>query len=338
MLRAINNDTSGKIDTGQVVRTSAQQMLALASPPQRIRSELVMCLTEHTYQPKVDEPRSDWVAAVTAPALQSYAQRHGTDQIRTFATIGTGSGLDALAAVETVAPDKVFVTDLHKDVVAEAQANIVRNILPDTDVELVGASGDLASPLVGSDGPFDLIYENLPNIPLPAETSLDAGQTSSTFIAQEHTGRSPSHIQDSLLELHYQFLRQARALLADHGRVLCSIGARVPLEQIFETFAAAGYHAELVLYTWKLQSEADDVVGGYASAEQRGCGPFRYVPVDRLQDAFAGADASTEVHEAKAIEQSLLPHTVTSVEALGMLRTHQLGHTVAVIEASPLAA
>jgi methylase of polypeptide subunit release factors len=38
--------------------------------------------------------------------------------------IGTGAGLDALAAIEVLAPAQVLVTDLHYDVVAAAVRNI----------------------------------------------------------------------------------------------------------------------------------------------------------------------------------------------------------------------
>lgn len=135
--------------------------------PRRIRRRLSISLTEHSYLPKADDPRSDWVASVAYPAFLAIQQMDiGLSNIDCFATIGTGTGLDALAAIEVFGCREVVVTDMHEDVVNTAARNIAENILDNAPpVSIHALSGDLLMPLRQVPGRFDLIYENLPNIP-----------------------------------------------------------------------------------------------------------------------------------------------------------------------------
>jgi methylase of polypeptide subunit release factors len=109
----LHTDPSGG---GSVLTFPASTLLAEAMPLQRLRSTLHLHLTDHTYVPKVTLPRSDWVTAVALPAFLAYrAQYQGAGEGGTVGLIGTGAGLDALAAIEVLAPARVLVTDLHHD-------------------------------------------------------------------------------------------------------------------------------------------------------------------------------------------------------------------------------
>ena len=85
--------------------------------------------------------------------------------MKRFATIGTGSGTDVLAAIESF-PDLNFValTDLHPMVVEIARQNVLNGTQGSSPAVcrvaklIFAANGDLLQPLEGQ-APFDLIYE-----------------------------------------------------------------------------------------------------------------------------------------------------------------------------------
>ena len=96
-------------------------------------------------------------------SFQAY-QRGQLGKVQRFATIGTGSGTDMIAALETF-PHLEFgaMTDLHQSVVSAAN----RNVLAATDKSALSRSvaksihasaGDLPLPLKDQQA-FDLIYE-----------------------------------------------------------------------------------------------------------------------------------------------------------------------------------
>ncbi|WP_116248518.1 class I SAM-dependent methyltransferase [Nocardiopsis sp. FIRDI 009] len=296
---------------------------------ERISSSVTLRLSDHSYLPKVDEPRADWVASVAVPAFKALS-RMGFLAPR-FCTVGTGAGLDALAAVEILQARTVGFTDLHEDVLAYARGNIERNIISQ-DVELVGGVGDLLSPLSGSLSQLDLIYENLPNIPMVESEDLDEGQTSSTFI-EERSEEIPGFAEKNLVALHYLALQQAHPLLRVGGRVLSSIGARIPLSEILALSSAARYNGSILTYTWKVQSEPHEVVGGFARWERAGLGPFHFYPVSVLEDTFARMSPAAAGAQALQIEKELAPHQILATDALAMVeKGEKVGHTVAILD------
>ncbi|MCX4728676.1 class I SAM-dependent methyltransferase [Streptomyces sp. NPDC090052] len=297
--------------------------------PERIKSSIGLRLSDHSYLPKADEPRADWVASVAVPAFKTLA-RMGVLAPR-FCTIGTGAGLDALAAVEILQARSVGFTDLHEDVLAHARENIQSNLL-DQDVELIGGAGDILSPLAGKVSQVDVIYENLPNIPMAGSGDLADGQTSSTFIA-ERVEEIAGFAEKNLVTLHYLALQQAHPVLRVGGRVLSSIGARIPLSEILSLAGAAGYNGSILTYTWKIQSEPHEVVGGYAQWEKEGMGPFHFYPVSVLRDAFAGMSPAAAGAQALQMEKELSPYEISAVDALALVEKGQkVGHTVAILD------
>jgi drug/metabolite transporter (DMT)-like permease len=273
--------------------------------PHRIKRQLSIELTDHSYLPKADDPRSDWVASVAYPAFVAVQQMDiGLDKRTRFASIGTGAGIDALAAIEVFGCREVAVTDLHADVVSTAVQNISRNIASQShQISIKSGAGDLLSPVLGTCDNFDLIYENLPNIPLYQDGNLDIEQTSSTYI-DVRKEVLPEFISSNLLSLHYLALRQARGCLAKTGAVLSSIGGRIPLSAILNLAQESGYLGTILLYTWKIQSEPEEVIGGYAAWQKRGLGPFYFYPTAVLEEVFCSIDMVAAGDQALEIEQS----------------------------------
>ena len=321
---------------GSVLTFPASTLLAEAMPLQRLRPTLHLHLTDHTYVPKVTLPRSDWVSAVALPAFLAYRARYqGAGEGGTVGLIGTDAGLDALAAIEVLAPARVLVTDLHHDVVAEAVRNIQENLLEPRAVQVEGMVGSLGTPLLDGQKTVDVLYENLPNIPLPNGFDLFSSHHSSHFV-RASGGDIPTAVTRDLLELHFLFLCQALPLLNAGGRVLCAIGCRRPLASLLALPQQVGFDTQLLLYTWKIQADAQEMVQGYAAHQQHGGGPFHFYRVETLERVFGSCSLVTTADQALGLEQVLHAEAVDATEALQLLEADVLlGHTVAVIEASP---
>ncbi|NJL71413.1 MAG: class I SAM-dependent methyltransferase [Candidatus Competibacteraceae bacterium] len=298
--------------------------------PSRIRRDAAIKLSGRSYLPKIDDPRSDWVASVAVPAFLALAQTG--IEAQDFCSIGTGAGLDALAAIEILKARNVIITDLHDDVVSLARHNIINNTVSARELTVYTGVGDLLSPILDEHIKLDLLYENLPNIPISDGCNLKDGQTSSTFIAERREA-VPEFVRRYLIELHYVALKQAYPLLKPGGRALSSIGGRIPLEVIVQLGRELGYSSEILTFTWKKQSEPEEVIGGYAQWEKQGLGPFRFYPASVLAEIFGSMADVAAGAQAQEIERALYPFEMSASEALAALASREpIGHTVAVLE------
>jgi hypothetical protein len=57
--------------------------------------------------------------------------------------------------------------------------------------------------------------------------------------------------------------------------VLSTIGGRVPCDTILRLAEAAGFNGRIISLSWKIQSEPNEVINGYAEAEEKGLGSVR---------------------------------------------------------------
>lgn len=193
-------------------------------------------------------------------AFSKIAQRR--KDIRSFATIGCSSGADAFGAYYAFPKlETIILSDIDERAVALAQENVARNTV---NINLQALSGPLCTPLRNRDIHVDLIYENLPNIPDDADLS-PGYRRSSRFIVPE--GPADSVIDKYLLRSHADFLQQAHDVLPVGGIALCSIGGRVPYYIIMNIVKSHGYHCIDLVNGFKLQTELEEVLPGYAQAE-----------------------------------------------------------------------
>jgi hypothetical protein len=299
--------------------------------PERIPERLSIELSSHVYLPRVDDPESDWVARVAAPAFKQFRRQRGDLPIGSFCSIGTGSGLDVLAAVEILGATRVGLTDVHEDVVAAAAANVLRNHLPSHPLTIEAGHGDLLAPLRPFNARYDLIYENLPNVPLTGDGDIHAGRRSSTHLATR-TEVLPELIRNQMVDLHYLALVQAKDFLLPGGAVLSTLGGRVPLDVLLALGRLAGFNSSFLIYTWKVQADPEEVIRDHARKQKEGFGPFYFYRAATLQRVFASVDEATSGTNAIEIERSLLPERLDAAGAFEILqRGERIGHTVAVL-------
>ena len=310
------------------------QYLKLAQAPECLKETLNIQVTEHAFLPSADEILADWVATIATPAFKLIRARQGVQTA--FCSIGTGVGLDALAAIETLGATRIGITDVHDDVVAAAADNIRKNLKNPNGIVLEAGAGDLLKPLVrgGVSPRYDLIYENLPNIPVD-----DAGEVASARKSSGHIPPRqetvPALMRKNLLALHYVALLEARNFLEPGGAVLSLLGGRIPLEVFGELGRLAGYRSEILIYGWKIQTDPEEIIGGHLRQQEEGYGPYHFYRAARLAEVFEGVSLETSGAAAQAIERQLAPDALSPSEALdAWKRGEVIGHTVVALRST----
>ena len=306
--------------------------LALNGATKRIKDYLSIEVADHAYLPKTEDIKSDWVAYIAAPAFKLIREKLGHD-IDSFVSIGTGSGIDVLTGIELLGAKRVGFTDLQRSVVAAAAQN-VRNNLKSNDIEFEFGDGDLLQPLKNGKRNYDVIYENLPNVPLASNTKIEDKRNSGHYLEKREEA-IPEFVHEQMLDLHYLALKQARDYLAENGAVYSTLGGRVPLNAFIKLGELAGLHSEIFTYSWKVQAEPEDVISGYAAQEKHGLGPFRFYRAEDLQKAFANISVKDSGKRAFEIEKTLDSVKLTATAAYEAFKKGEvIGHTVAVLKSS----
>jgi hypothetical protein len=307
--------------------------LALNGATKRIKDYLSIEVADHAYLPKTEDIKSDWVAYIAAPAFKLIREKLGHD-IESFVSIGTGSGIDVLTAIELLGAKRVGFTDLQRSVVAAAAQNVRSNIKETSKIEFEFGNGDLLQPLQNGKRNYDVIYENLPNVPLASNTKIEDKRNSGHYL-EKRVEPIPEFVHEQMLDLHYLALKQARDYLAQNGAVYSTLGGRIPLSAFIKLGELAGLHSEIFTYSWKVQAEPEDVISGYAAQEKNGLGPFRFYRAEDLQKAFANVSVKDSGKRAFEIEKTLDSVKLTATAAYEAFKKGEIiGHTVAVLKSS----
>lgn len=315
------------------ILVDVKKYLALEEAPKQVQDYLSVAVTDHAYLPKTEDITSDWVAYIAAPAFKLIRENLGHD-VEAFASIGTGSGIDVLTGIELLGAKRVGFTDLLESVVDAAAENIRKNLKNADSIELEFGAGDLLQPLQNGKRRYDVIYENLPNVPLTDNIKIEDKRNSGHYL-EKRVEVIPEFVHEQMLDLHYLALKQARDYLADKGAVYSTLGGRVPLGAFIKLGELAGLSSEIFTYSWKVQAEPEDVISGYAAQEKAGLGPFRFYRASDLQKAFADISAKESGKNAFEIEKSLESSKLTAKEAYEAFQKGEvIGHTVAVLKSS----
>ena len=315
------------------ILVDVKKYLALEEAPKQVQDYLSVAVTDHAYLPKTEDITSDWVAYIAAPAFKLIRENLRHD-VEAFASIGTGSGIDVLTGIELLGAKRVGFTDLQKSVVDVAAENIKKNLKNADSIELEFGAGDLLQPLENGKRRYDVIYENLPNVPLTDNTKIEDKRNSGHYL-EKRVEVIPEFVHEQMLDLHYLALKQAHDYLADKGAVYSTLGGRVPLSAFIKLGELAGLSSEIFTYSWKVQAEPEDVISGYAAQEKAGLGPFRFYRASDLQKAFANISVKESGKNAFEIEKSLESSKLTAKEAYeAFLKGEVIGHTVAVLKSS----
>jgi SAM-dependent methyltransferase len=232
---------------------------------------LVVMTNAHTYLSKRDAADligTTWLS-LALEGLENL-RRRACPRVRSAAVLGTGGGLDAIGISHLFSPDEIVASDIHPRALEAARWNIARFARAGTRCDV--RQSDLFRQYPNGDR-FDLVFENLPNVPGDSEL-LTGTRTASCYDAASYPSDPIADRQ--LLALHYACLLESRARLRPNGWIVCMLGGRVPWEAIRAMFARAGYAATVLHFGLKTQTEAELVIPGYAGAEENGSESFRY--------------------------------------------------------------
>jgi len=298
---------------------------------ERVKESFEVELSSHVFLPQVIDLKGDWVSHVATPAFKLLRRERQGAPVESFCSIGTGAGLDVLSAIEVLGARRVGLTDVLDEVVRAASRNVQNNLKAPQEVVLESGFGDLLEPLRHYRSKYDVIYENLPNVPIPENEDVTESRKSAVHLAPRREA-IPELVRHQLLDLHYLALVQAKAFLAPGGVVLSTLGARVPLAVFLELGKLAGLESSFLTYTWKVQAEAEDVLLGHVAKQQEGLGPFHFYPAAALEEAFANIPLESTGRDALQIEAALAPHRLDALAAYEAWNSGaRIGHTVAVL-------
>jgi SAM-dependent methyltransferase len=285
---------------------------------------LIVRTNQHTYISTRDpsDPLGTTWLALALEGMENLCRR-AHPVVRSVAIIGTGGGLDAIGLSHLCVPEQIVASDIHPRALEAARWNIARYACRKSHCQVV--QSDLFREYPG-DSSFDLIYENLPNVPEGADL-LDGIRAASCYSPDCYCSDPAG--DRYLLTLHYNCLLQARDHLRSGGWIVAMIGGRVPWPVIEDLFARAGFRATVLHFGLKTQTEPGVVLDGYARAERNGSPPFTYYhPVEACSGILARhltelADPSDlRVEELNA---RLEPYRVSAGDAL---QIHRRGERV----------
>ena len=265
-------------------------------------------------------------------------------KIKSFASIGTGPGADAIGA-HCAFPDleRIIITDINHDVVDVARGNVE---IKTTGAEVVALCGNLCQPLMDAGLKADLIYGNLPNIP-EAGLIIEGYRTASRYdpkkvIDEKKFGLIDTSLhektKDFLQESQLAFLIDARESLNEWGSVIIALGGRVPLGLFYEMAQAAGYgHCDELVAGFKRQTEPREILPGFAAAENNGVSFdfYRYRDVKNYLLSLGMKNPFTELG-GDVLKKALGEFKLSAREAWNKYQrdnSFEIGHTVHMIEA-----
>lgn len=287
---------------------------------------ILVHLDERMYSVKRDVA-SNWVwhAFRGFKILQQSYEKTGFVP-RTFAAIGSGSGVDAIGAARIFKTlTTILVTDVEPDIVERATANVRRNV-PES-VKVIGLCGDVCEPIRTAGYKVDLVYANLPNIPTSLTGPIDHG----TFYRGSGDNHGRLVLSKYLLTLQYRFLETARNILAPCGEATFMIGGRFPLEVLNELATATSFKLREVLATLKAQTEAENVALGYAEWESGDVrfDFYRYPEVSHL----VGSDA---IFTGQQLKARIAPFAISAKAAVERVRAGAaVAHTLHMMAGQP---
>lgn len=218
-------------------------------------------MNPHTYDFNPSAPEESWLYPAFLGLIE--LKRKGS-KVNSFATIGTGPGIDSIGAYEIFHPKKIYQTDIHPDIPELADRNAKTIIGKKAEVQTF--LGDLCKPLIQRKIRVDLVYGNLPNIPSD-EPPLDGKKSASMFVKRDIQDCPDIFVKYQLI-LQYIFLKEAKNIVNPEGYVVDVLGDRVPHEVLEQLFTTNGYKVNELMNIYKAQSEPEEVLDGYVKAER----------------------------------------------------------------------
>ncbi len=285
-------------------------------------------LNDNTYDFNPEAPKDHWLYG----ALLGFEdlKRQGFSP-ETFATIGTGSGTDSIGAYHIFHPKEIYQTDIHPNVLDIAERNAKR-LIP-SSVPVSTYQGDLCAPLIERGIKVDLLYANIPNV--PSDVPVWNGTVSASRF-ERGSLQGPEIFDKWLLTLQYAFLQQAKQALSPAGVVAVAIGDRVPRAILEQMFIENGYHSEELITIYKIQTEPEEIITGYADQELKAGVTFEFYDHEYALLVWR-AECEGKNMSVDEIKLILREHQISATEALKRFRNEgkSAGHLYSIFKLTP---
>ncbi len=283
-------------------------------------------MNENTYDFDPKNPKDSWLYPVFL-GLQELRRQGFKPQ--SFATIGTGSGIDSIGVYELFHPKEIYQIDTHPNVPEIAHKNAQTLIGAGANIETF--LGDLCQPLIEKGIKVDLVYANIPNIPSQGSV-FDKKVAASQFIERDPED-CPEIFQKWFLTLQYLFLKQAKQVVNPGGVVVDAIGVRVPYEFLEQLFTSNGYKVEELISMYKIQSEPEDTLQEYSQHEYSVGIEFDFYDHEKAwpfwQEKFEGKKLTTP-----QLKEALKPFRISATQAFSAFKKEgkQAGHICSILK------
>lgn len=276
------------------------------------RGEVLMNENSYDFDPK--SPKDSWLYPAFL-GLKELSKRGF--KAKSFATIGTGSGIDSIGAYEIFKPSEIYQVDVHPNIPEIANANA--KALIGSGAKIQTFLGDLCAPLIEKGIRAELVYGNLPNVP-SEEPIWDKKVSASKFMAR-NAEDCPEIFQTWLLTLQYLFLKQAKQIVKSGGIVVDALGARVPDGLLEKLFTENGYEVSELAAVYKAQSEPEDVLYGYVEAESKNGIEFDFYDHEKALLVWEKELANQKLPSSK-LKEVLKPYRLSATQAWDAFEKH----------------
>jgi len=292
-------------------------------------------LNEHTYLPE-GELEKGWLPQVLK-GLKKLSNQDNS-HIKDICIVGIGPGIEAIAVSKLFSPHRLICTDIHPEVPAIARENIIKNCDNMDNQNLVCTECNLLCYLIENNIKVDMLYENLPNIPMdaPSNEIIKVNSSTASFYSSDMLNGIPDFIESSMLGLHYQFLIQAKKCLKPGGIVICSIGGRIPYNKIKKMFLEMNFKPEILHCDMILQLAAAEVLQGYITAQKKYKNKFLFYEYEEGKKMLSKAMETSKTIEDALEDESLKNSTIGFDAANAYFKLFsgntEIGHTGLIIK------
>lgn len=289
----------------------------------------VIDVNENNYDFDPENPKDSWLY----PSLLGFQElKKQGFKPESFATIGTGAGLDSIGVFELFHPKKIYQIDIHPNVPEFANKNAKSLIGDGAEIETM--LGDLCEPLIQRGIKVDLVYANIPNV--PSEEPVFEKKVAASQFRIRDVEDTPELFQKWYLTLQFLFLKQAKQILNPGGVVINAVGPRVPYDVLKQIYPANGYSATELVSLYKIQSEPEDTLAGYARGEQEHGVEFEFYDHERAWPFWQSELDGKKHWTTPELKEALKQFRISAAQANEAFEKHgkQAGHICSIFKAT----